>query len=202
MGFIQRIFGTSEKQVFVLGLDGVPFTFLKTHFEDGSLPNLKKLFRDGTYTPMRTVIPTVSGVSWTSFLTGVDPSEHGLFGFVDRNPATMEMTIPISKDIKRETILDDLTIALGIARPKHGGLRRRLEHALDAELLDDLSRFNHGIPRASSLGVRTTSPEPTRVRTIPRRRMRLAGRASGIPQHIFLDYRGNRPINPLPLGNS
>src|SRR4029453_18209653 len=75
--------GAQRRRVFVLGLDGTPYSWLRTETAGGRPPNLAALFRSLSVVPMRSSLPSVSSTAWTTFLTGRDPGGHGLFGFMD-----------------------------------------------------------------------------------------------------------------------
>lgn len=62
--------------------------FVERHWDD--LPNLRRLRDRGGLTRLATTNPPQSPVAWSSFITGTDPAEHGLFDFVHREPSTME----------------------------------------------------------------------------------------------------------------
>ncbi len=85
MSFFKKIFG-SKKRVIVIGIDGVPFYLLKTLIDEGHLPFLKSKFEKGIFKEINAPLPEVSSVSWSTFMTGENPGEHGIFGFtlVDR----------------------------------------------------------------------------------------------------------------------
>ncbi len=82
---------TYEKSVIVLGVDGMDPGFLERHWND--LPNLNRLRDKGGLTRLATTTPPQSPVAWSTFITGTDPTEHGLFDFVHRDPSTLQ---PIS----------------------------------------------------------------------------------------------------------
>jgi predicted AlkP superfamily phosphohydrolase/phosphomutase len=79
------------KRVIVLGVDGMDPDFVARHWD--ALPNLKRLRDEGGLLPLATTTPPQSPVAWATFITGLDPAQHGLFDFVHRDPATLE---PIS----------------------------------------------------------------------------------------------------------
>jgi predicted AlkP superfamily phosphohydrolase/phosphomutase len=91
---------SSFSRVAVLGLDGVPFTLLNKLFDLGIMPNMAKSASDGTFVQMRTDLPAISSVAWTSFMTGTDPGEHGIFGFTDLKPGEMALHLPSFDDIR------------------------------------------------------------------------------------------------------
>jgi predicted AlkP superfamily phosphohydrolase/phosphomutase len=115
----------------VLGLDGVPFTLLSQFFEMGLMPNLASVAVTGTFLPMSTVLPAVSSVAWTSFMTGKNPGEHGIFGFTDLKPGQISLHLPSFDDIRCPTLWQELsdrnTVVVNLpftfpARPLRGAL--------------------------------------------------------------------------------
>jgi predicted AlkP superfamily phosphohydrolase/phosphomutase len=72
--------------VIVLGIDGMDPKYVERHLAD--LPNLRKLMEQGEFKRLETTMPPQSPVAWSTFSTGLDPSQHGLFDFVYRDPAT------------------------------------------------------------------------------------------------------------------
>lgn len=87
------------KKALIIGLDGVPYSLLNHYFKKGLLPNLEKILRDGfSLYPMNASIPDVSSVSWSSFMTGVNPGEHGIYGFTDLLPKSYSLYFPNAKD--------------------------------------------------------------------------------------------------------
>jgi len=113
MGFLNRLKRTKtiRRRVFFLGIDGTPFTFLQRLLDEGRMPNLSKIIAGGAFKRMNSVYPTVSSVAWSSFMTGQNPAKHGIFGFVDRDPATLKTTIPTSRAMKSRTLWEVLSDA-------------------------------------------------------------------------------------------
>ncbi len=75
-------------RVIVLGVDGMDPGFLERHWNE--LPNLKRLRERGGLERLATTTPPQSPVAWSSFITGTDPAQDGIFDFVHRDPATMQ----------------------------------------------------------------------------------------------------------------
>jgi len=98
-----------DKRLFVLGLDGVPHSFLERGIASGHLPRLAELARRAGLKKIVSELPAVSSVAWTSFVTGADPATHGIFGFVDRIAATGEMFIPTARDRRTAPIWQRLS---------------------------------------------------------------------------------------------
>lgn len=96
-----KFFKQKNKKALIIGLDGVPYSLLNLHIKNGIMPNLKKILSQGfTLHPMNASIPDVSSVSWTSFSTGVNPGEHGIYGFTDLQPQDYSLYFPNARDVK------------------------------------------------------------------------------------------------------
>jgi predicted AlkP superfamily phosphohydrolase/phosphomutase len=76
------------KQVIVLGVDGMDPAFLERHWKE--LPNVARLRDTGGFRRLKTTTPPQSPVAWSTFITGLDPTAHGIFDFVHRDPKTMQ----------------------------------------------------------------------------------------------------------------
>ena len=87
-------------RVFVLAIDGVPFSLLR------ELELFRDLWGEGDLVQMDSVLPTLSSIAWTNFQTGRNPGKHGIFGFIDRKLNPFEIYIPLSRDIKSPTIYE------------------------------------------------------------------------------------------------
>lgn len=99
----------NKRRVFVLGIDGVPYSFLKNIINEWELPNLLQVCADGSFKRMNSVYPTVSSVAWVTFATGRNPGQHNIFGFVDRKPNPFQIEIPTACDRKAKTIWQELS---------------------------------------------------------------------------------------------
>ena len=97
-----------KKRVFILSLDGVPYSFLQEGISNGRFGNLNHV---GEMVEIKSVFPPVSSVAWATFTTGVNPAEHGIFGFIDRDPSTMTERLPTSNDLSSPTIWEMLNQA-------------------------------------------------------------------------------------------
>ncbi|MBI5407432.1 MAG: alkaline phosphatase family protein [Nitrospirae bacterium] len=106
MALFGKIFGGGRphKKALIIGLDGVPYTLMKRFVNEGVMPNTAALIKTGTLCRMTTSLPEVSSVAWTSFMTGVNPGRHGIYGFMDLRPGTYDMFFPDFKCVKAETL--------------------------------------------------------------------------------------------------
>ncbi len=95
------------------------------------MPNLADIARHGTFLRMTTSLPAVSSVAWTSFMTGKNPGEHGIFGFTELKSREISLRLPSFDDIRRPAIwhicdnVDSIVVNLPFtypARPLRGVL--------------------------------------------------------------------------------
>lgn len=75
------------------------------------MPNVAALVREGSLRRMTSVYPWISSVAWTTIVTGRNPGKHGIFGFVDRDPATLKIHIPTSRHMKTDSLWEILNRA-------------------------------------------------------------------------------------------
>jgi predicted AlkP superfamily phosphohydrolase/phosphomutase len=75
-----------QQKVIVIGLDGATFDLIKPWAQDGHLPTLSRLLREGTYGALRSTIPPMTAPAWTSFATGTNPGKHRLYDWITREP--------------------------------------------------------------------------------------------------------------------
>ncbi len=79
---------TDVDRVIVIGLDGLNPHYARRYMDAGKMPNMQKLSEMGGFQKLETVMPAMSPVAWSSFATGVDPSRHNQFDFLQRDPKT------------------------------------------------------------------------------------------------------------------
>lgn len=75
------------------------------------MPNLAKLLAVGSMVRADSVLPTLSAVAWSSFMTGKNPGKHGIYGFVDRSPHSQGTYIPSSATMRGDTLWELLSQA-------------------------------------------------------------------------------------------
>jgi predicted AlkP superfamily phosphohydrolase/phosphomutase len=99
----------NDRKCCVIGLDGAPYSLLGEYLEEGLLPNVRKILSNGfRLHQMDASIPEVSSTSWTSFMTGVNPGEHGIYGFMDLRPGSYQLFFPNSGNVRAPAIWDML----------------------------------------------------------------------------------------------
>lgn len=71
----------SLTRTLIIGLDGATFKLLKPWMEEGNLPNLASIARNGVTGKLRSVIPPLSPSAWPAFFTGKEAGKTGIFAF-------------------------------------------------------------------------------------------------------------------------
>ena len=102
------------KKLLIIGIDGVPFEMIGELTEKLAMPHLKKILETGKLVKMSVTLPEISSVSWSSFMTGTDPGNHGIFGFIDLYRSTYRYWFPNFTDLRVMTFFDEL----GVVRKK------------------------------------------------------------------------------------
>lgn len=108
LGFLKKKLSPkdSSKKVIVLGIDGVPYSLLVRFMNEGIMPHLSAMVKKGTLTDMAASIPEVSSTSWSTFMTGVNPGKHGIYGFMEVQKDSYKWHFPNSSDVKSGTLWD------------------------------------------------------------------------------------------------
>ncbi|MDR0287987.1 MAG: alkaline phosphatase family protein [Clostridiales bacterium] len=96
------------KKIFVLGIDGMPYSLMQSDYIKSLMPGLSSLCTRYNLHKMNSAFPVISSVAWTSFATGSNPGEHGIFGFADRQYDPYKIIIPTSVNRKKLPIWSQL----------------------------------------------------------------------------------------------
>jgi len=77
-----------QPRVLIIGLDGVPWELLRRWASEGHLPTIARLIETGTAGPLTSTMPPTSGPAWSSFMTGKNPGQTGIYDFLYRRPGS------------------------------------------------------------------------------------------------------------------
>lgn len=80
-------------KLLVIGIDGAPHPLIERWAAAGELPNLASLIERGGLGVLRSTIPVHSPTAWASFITGLNPGQHGVFDFVRRSPDSYKLSV-------------------------------------------------------------------------------------------------------------
>ena len=69
------------KRLCIIGLDGVGLGQARLMAGRGEMPGLGALLENGSAWPVESPLPEMSPVCWGTMFSGLEPGEHGVFGF-------------------------------------------------------------------------------------------------------------------------
>lgn len=98
-------------KVLVLGLDGATFDLMLPWIDEGHLPNLGRLVREGAWGRLESTIPPHTPCAWSSFMTGKNPGKHGLFEFSEPVPGSYRFRFTNAATRKAESLWSILSRA-------------------------------------------------------------------------------------------
>jgi predicted AlkP superfamily phosphohydrolase/phosphomutase len=73
-------------KVLIVGLDSATFDLARPWIDEGKLPSLAALMKNGAWGGLASVVPPITPPAWTSFMTGKNPGKHGIFHFLEASP--------------------------------------------------------------------------------------------------------------------
>ena len=76
------------KKALFIGIDSAEPELLKQWSEDGTLPNLQKIWQSSIWGNVKIPKGFSNGAMWPSLFTGVDPSKHGRYNYLNIDPGT------------------------------------------------------------------------------------------------------------------
>jgi predicted AlkP superfamily phosphohydrolase/phosphomutase/Flp pilus assembly protein TadD len=97
-----------------LGLDGLDWELLDRLAAGGRMPNWKRLAAEGYTARLRSYMPILSPVVWTTLATGVGPDVHRVLDFQEVDPASGQK-VPISGRSRAVPAIWNVASASGIA---------------------------------------------------------------------------------------
>lgn len=90
----------TDRRILLIGLDGADWDVIDPLIVQGGMPNLARLIREGTRARLRTNIPTLSPLLWTTVATGKAPDRHGINDFLVHDPRTGRR-VPINSTFRK-----------------------------------------------------------------------------------------------------
>jgi predicted AlkP superfamily phosphohydrolase/phosphomutase len=91
------------RRVAIFGLDAVSWDVVDR--VEAVMPTLRRLRREGHVGTLRSTLPPITPVAWTSMVTGMHPGHHGIYEFVYRTDAGWR---PVTRRQNRARGLDEL----------------------------------------------------------------------------------------------
>ncbi len=91
----------TQQKVVIIGFDGADSGLVTQWMDEGKLPNLDALRKEGFYSPLGPTNPPQTPVSWSTFATGQNPGKTQIFDFLKRTPNTYIPTFAMVEESKK-----------------------------------------------------------------------------------------------------
>jgi predicted AlkP superfamily phosphohydrolase/phosphomutase len=78
-------------RVFILGWDGATFDLIRPWAASGRLPVIGRLMAEGSVGPLQSTQPPMTFPAWSSFMTGKNPGQHGIYDFTRQRPGSYDL---------------------------------------------------------------------------------------------------------------
>lgn len=82
-----------HNKMLVIGLDGAPHPLIEQWAAEGHLPHIAALIERGSLSVLNSTVPPHSPPAWSSFITGVNPGQHGVLDFVGRRQDSYDLNV-------------------------------------------------------------------------------------------------------------
>jgi tetratricopeptide (TPR) repeat protein len=152
-------------RVVVVGLDGADWQLLDRYRAAGAMPELDRLVREGRSGVLRSLVPPLSPLVWTTIATGVSPLQHRILDFTRFNPASGQRE-PITSDERRAKAIWEMAGESGRDVAVFGlWATHPAEPVRGLMISDRLFSFQHAEAEAPAGAVHPASDEP-RVRAL------------------------------------
>jgi predicted AlkP superfamily phosphohydrolase/phosphomutase len=89
-----------KNRVFIFGIDGASHEMILDLCSKGLMPNMASIVNDQFFGSVNSSIPDLSCIAWSSIITGVNPGEHGILGFMEMIPGTYSLMFPNFRNLK------------------------------------------------------------------------------------------------------
>ncbi len=111
---LRSAYGGPDHRLLVIGIDSADWDLMGPLMESGELPNLKALRDRGAWSTLKSMVPTLSPLLWTTVATGKRPEDHGVIDFLMVDPVT-GLEAPISRFFRRVKALWNISSDMGIS---------------------------------------------------------------------------------------
>ena len=99
--------------VVLVGIDGADWDMIDALGARGRVPNLARLKREGAWARLRSSVPTLSPLLWTTVATGKTPDRHGINDFLVADPRTGRK-VPINSTFRRTKAIWNILTEAGL----------------------------------------------------------------------------------------
>jgi predicted AlkP superfamily phosphohydrolase/phosphomutase/tetratricopeptide (TPR) repeat protein len=100
-------------RILLIGIDSGDWDVIDPLIARGELPNLARLKKEGSWARLRSNVPTLSPILWTTVVTGKTPDKHGINDFLVMDPHTGRK-VPINSTFRRTKALWNIASEAGL----------------------------------------------------------------------------------------
>ena len=93
-----------NQKVIIIGLDGATLDLILPWASEGKLPAFQRIIDEGTYGELRSTIQPLTAPAWISFMTGLNPGNHGIYDFIRRRPNSYDVELVYAGNLRRKTL--------------------------------------------------------------------------------------------------
>ena len=93
-------------RILIIGLDSATFDLIEPWAVQGYLPQLARLMAEGAHGPLASTLQPTTAPAWTTFMTGVNQGQHGLYDFVRRRADSYNVEVTNSTHVKAPTFFE------------------------------------------------------------------------------------------------
>ncbi len=90
--------------MYVFGLDGVPPELVDAGIDAGRLPNFERMRAEGTDGTTRSTVPPLSMIAWSSFATGRNPGNHGVYNFMLKDAGGYDTEFVTADTLREQSV--------------------------------------------------------------------------------------------------
>ena len=83
----------TRNKVAIIALDGASPKLIKEWADQGTLPHLNNMIKNGAFGELQSVVPPVTGAAWGSFISGINPGRHCIFEWLRRGENTYKLNL-------------------------------------------------------------------------------------------------------------
>ena len=98
-------------RLLIIGLDGCTYRVLDPLLQARQLEAIGELCRGGRRAVLRSTVPPLTPVAWSSMLTGVNPGKHGVFGFLELDRKARRARLLNGGDVRAASVWQMLSAA-------------------------------------------------------------------------------------------
>ncbi len=100
--------------IVLIGIDGADWDIINPMIARGELPNLARIKKDGVWAKLRSNVPTLSPLLWTTVATGKSPDRHGINDFLVADARTGHQ-VPIDSTFRRTKAIWNILSEAGLS---------------------------------------------------------------------------------------